>query len=179
MKYTTYIKEIFHTLIEKRKLHELLLKMKIILYSKKRNSNNELIGCAIVNEKSIILLVAEEKYRNIGLGTNLVLLGTKYLKDIGLKNASLSYTYTGLDKLYSNTGEIFVLYLDSKYQHQGYGKELIKLNYNDMVIGCISKNLANEFYKHIGGILSSTRPYTKTGDDLQENIYYFKDIKSL
>ena len=57
--------------------------------------------------------------------------------------------------------------------------ELIKLNYNDMVIGCISKNPANEFYKHIGGILSSQRPYTKTGDDLQENIYYFKDIKSL
>lgn len=152
--------------------------MKIILYSKKRNSNNELIGCAIVNEKSIILLVVDEKYRN-GIGTNLVMLGTKYLKDIGLKIASLSYTYTGLDKLYSNTGEIFALYLDSKYQHQGYGKELIKLNYNDMVIGCISKNPANEFYKHIGGILSLTRPYTKTGDDLQENIYYFKDIKSL
>ena len=32
------------------------------------------------------------------------MLGTKYLKDIGLKNASLSYTYTGLDKLYGYSG---------------------------------------------------------------------------
>lgn len=30
--------------------------------------------------------------------------GTKYLKDIGLKNASLSYTYSGLDKLYGAAG---------------------------------------------------------------------------
>ena len=34
----------------------------------------------------------------------MVMLGTKYLKDIGLKNASLSYTYSGLDKLYGASG---------------------------------------------------------------------------
>lgn len=34
----------------------------------------------------------------------MVRLGTKYLKDIGLKNASLSYTYTGLDVLYGDSG---------------------------------------------------------------------------
>ncbi len=39
-----------------------------------------------------------------GIGTNLVRLGTKYLKDIGLSNACLSYTYTGLDKLYGDSG---------------------------------------------------------------------------
>ena len=39
-----------------------------------------------------------------GIGTNLVKLGTKYLKDIGLNKASLSYTYTGLDKLYGYSG---------------------------------------------------------------------------
>ena len=38
------------------------------------------------------------------IGTNLVMLGTKYLKDIGLHKASLSYTYTGLDKLYGYSG---------------------------------------------------------------------------
>ena len=39
-----------------------------------------------------------------GIGTNMVRLGTKYLKDIGLQNACLSYTYTGLDKLYGASG---------------------------------------------------------------------------
>ena len=38
----------------------------------KRNSNNELIGCAIVNDNAILLLVVDEKYRNIGIGTELL-----------------------------------------------------------------------------------------------------------
>lgn len=47
-----------------------------------------------------------------GIGTNLVRLGTKYLKDIGLSNASLGYTYTGLDKMYGAAGyEISTYYM--------------------------------------------------------------------
>ena len=38
----------------------------------KRNSNNELIGCAIVNDNAILLLVVDEKYRNIGIETELL-----------------------------------------------------------------------------------------------------------
>lgn len=34
----------------------------------KRNSNNELIGCAIVNKNTILLLIVDEKYRNTGIG---------------------------------------------------------------------------------------------------------------
>ncbi len=91
------------------------------------------------------------------------------------------------DELYPNTGEIFALYVLQKYHSKGYGKqlvqssiqELIKLNYNNMVIGCISLNPSNEFYKHIGGVLKSTRTLNKTGDNLTENIYYFEDIKKL
>lgn len=52
------------------------------------------VGCTCVS--------FEETHQKIG--TYLVMLGTKYLKDIGLKNASLSYTYTGLDKLYGYSG---------------------------------------------------------------------------
>lgn len=52
------------------------------------------VGCTCVSYK--------ETHKKIG--TNLVRLGTKYLKDIGLKNANLSYTYTGLDKLYGYSG---------------------------------------------------------------------------
>ena len=39
-----------------------------------------------------------------GIGSNMVILGTQYLCNIGLKNASLSYTYSGLDKMYGNAG---------------------------------------------------------------------------
>lgn len=46
-----------------------------------------------------------------GIGTTMVKLGTKYLHDIGLPNACLCYTYTGLDKMYGAAGyEIFVYY---------------------------------------------------------------------
>ena len=53
------------------------------------------------------------------IGTNLVKLGTKYLKDIGLKKASLSYTYSGLDKLYGASG-----YMISTYYFMG--EKLVK-----------------------------------------------------
>ena len=96
--------------------------------------------------------------------------------------------YGGVDyNNYLNTGEIFALYLMSKYKGQGYGKklvqsavkELINLGYSNMIIGCISKNPSNEFYKYIGGIKVGERPFNKTGDDLYENIYYFECIKGL
>ncbi len=88
---------------------------------------------------------------------------------------------------YPNTGEIFALYLLSQYKGKGYGKklvqsaikELINLGYTNMIIGCISQNPSNEFYKHLGGIKTSERQFTKTGDNLIENIYYFQDINNL
>lgn len=52
------------------------------------------VGCTCVSY--------EETHRKIG--TTMVRLGTKYLKDIGLKSASLSYTYSGLDVLYGDSG---------------------------------------------------------------------------
>ena len=52
------------------------------------------VGCTCVSFK--------ETHKKIG--TNMVTLGTKYLKDIGLKKASLSYTYSGLDVLYGYSG---------------------------------------------------------------------------
>ena len=39
-----------------------------------------------------------------GIATRMVMIGTRYLKDIGLKKASLSYTYSGLDILYGASG---------------------------------------------------------------------------
>ena len=82
---------------------------------------------------------------------------------------------------YSDIGEIFALYILPEYHKSGYGKylvkkalhELHKLGYNNAIIGCLSKNPSNEFYKHIGGKLIGTRPFYKTMDILEENIYYF------
>ena len=39
-----------------------------------------------------------------GIATNMVMLGTRYLKDIGLRHASLSYTYSNLDVMYGASG---------------------------------------------------------------------------
>ncbi len=73
--------------------------------------NNKIVGCIIVS------IEAEAKgLGNVGctcvrysethqkIGTTMVLLGTRYLHDIGLEKASLGYTYSGLDKMYGNAG---------------------------------------------------------------------------
>lgn len=81
--------------------------------------NNKIVGTLIVSIETegkdlgcVGCTCVSFKEKRQGIGTNLVMLGTKYLKDIGLKNASLSYTYTGLDKLYGATGyEISTYYL--------------------------------------------------------------------
>ena len=94
---------------------------------------------------------------------------------------------TSEDPNYPNTGEIFALYLLAKYKGKGYGKKLVQYavkelmeeGYNNMVIGCISQNPSNEFYKHLGGIKKSERYFSRTGDELVENIYYFENISKL
>ena len=49
----------------------------------------------------------------------MVMLGTKYLKDIGLRNANLSYTYSGLDNLYGYSGyRISCYYMMAKKKFQ-------------------------------------------------------------
>ena len=46
------------------------------------------------------------------IATNLVLLGTRVLKDMGLREGYLSYTYSGLDRLYGAAGyQIKVFYM--------------------------------------------------------------------
>lgn len=73
--------------------------------------NGKIVGALIVSIEtegkdlgSVGCTCVSFKETHQGIGTNLVRLGTKYLKDIGLSNACLSYTYTGLDKLYGDSG---------------------------------------------------------------------------
>lgn len=73
--------------------------------------NNRIIGTLIVSMETegkdlgcvgCTCVAFDETHKKTG--TNMVKLGTKYLRDIGLKNASLSYTYSGLDNLYGASG---------------------------------------------------------------------------
>lgn len=60
------------------------------------------VGCTAVRPK----------FRGNHIAVNLVTLGTKYLRNIGMKEAYLSYTYSGLDKLYGYSGyKISVYYM--------------------------------------------------------------------
>lgn len=142
----------------------------------------------IINDKFLKSLYQGEQVR-IELDLYMFNEQTNKILVIEENNKLVGFTRYGKssDKLYPNTGEIFSLYVLKEYHHKGYGKqlvqeavkELIKLNYSSMVIGCISLNPSNEFYKHIGGIHKSTRVLTQTGDTLTENIYYYEDIKKL
>jgi len=63
------------------------------------------VGCTCV--------VTNETHQ--GIATNMVKLGTRHLKDMGLTAASLSYTYSGLDVLYGASGyEISTYYFMGK-----------------------------------------------------------------
>lgn len=83
------------------------------------------------------------------------------------------------DEDYKNHGEIKALYIIKKYQGNGYGKELFKeavkelkkMKFDKMIISCLKKNPANEFYKHMGGIYLKDGEFKKL--KLPENIYYF------
>lgn len=84
--------------------------------------DNEVAGTLIVNVEteakglgSVGCTTVRPAYQGRHIAVNLVTLGTKYLKDIGLKEAYLGYTYTGLDHLYGYAGyKICIYYMMAK-----------------------------------------------------------------
>ena len=47
--------------------------------------------------------------------------------------------------------------------------------FNVEIIGCLSENPSNEFYKHMGGKFVDTNPLTlPNGQELMENLYYYE-----
>lgn len=76
-------------------------------------------------------------------------------------------------------GELRAMYLLNKVKGNGYGKimfeyskrELTKLGYHKMVIGCLEKNSTNEFYKHMGCKFVKTNSIIIGKQELKENIY--------
>lgn len=91
------------------------------------------------------------------------------------------------DPKHPECGEIYSIYLSNEVKGKGLGKilflnnikELINLGFNDIVIGCLSKNPSNEFYKHMGGELIDTYKRKIGNQELDENVYYFSNIKEL
>lgn len=53
-------------------------------------------------------------------------------------------------------------------------KTLIDMGFNEMIIGCLINNPANDFYKHMGGKLIDVVTNKVKGYDMEENIYYYE-----
>ena len=98
---------------------------------------------------------------------------------VGFVNAGLTE-----DKEYPGCGEVFALYLISKYKGKGFGRkltevgieELKKLGCSKMVIGCLEGNKTNAYYKHIGGKFVKTRIFKLPNQEITENVYFFENI---
>ena len=58
------------------------------------------VGCTCVASRAM----------HRGIGTELVRIGTRYLKDRGLEEACLGFTYSGLDRLYGASGYMITTY---------------------------------------------------------------------
>lgn len=78
---------------------------------------DEVVGTLIVSLEtegvglgSVGCTTVKPSHRGRHIGVNLVTIGTKYLKDAGMKEAYLGYTYTGLDHMYGYAGYKVCIY---------------------------------------------------------------------
>lgn len=82
----------------------------------------EVVGTLFVNLEtegeglgSVGCTTVKPSHQGRHIGVNMVTIGTKYLKDAGMKEAYLGYTYTGLDHMYGYAGyKICVYYMMAK-----------------------------------------------------------------
>ncbi len=83
---------------------------------------DEVVGTLIVSLEtegkglgSVGCTTVKPSHRGRHIGVNMVNIGTKYLKDAGMKEAYLGYTYTGLDHMYGYAGyKICIYYMMAK-----------------------------------------------------------------
>lgn len=83
---------------------------------------------------------------------------------------------------YSQCGELGAIYLLDNAKGSGFGKilfekaveEVKEMGYKSMIIGCLTENPANGFYKHMGGRLVGRNPLVlPNGQKVSENLYYY------
>lgn len=75
------------------------------------DNGSEIVGTLIVSVEtegkdlgSVGCTTVRHDHRGRHIGVNMVKTGTRYLKDIGLSEACLNYTYSGLDHMYGYAG---------------------------------------------------------------------------
>ncbi len=82
----------------------------------------EVVGTLIVSLEtegkglgSVGCTTVKPSHQGRHIGVNMVTIGTKYLKDAGMKEAYLGYTYTGLDHMYGYAGyKVCIYYMMAK-----------------------------------------------------------------
>ena len=77
----------------------------------------EVVGTLFVNLEtegpglgSVGCTTVRPSHQGRHIGVNMVIIGTKYLKDAGMKEAYLGYTYSGLDHMYGYAGYKICMY---------------------------------------------------------------------
>lgn len=117
---------------------------------------------------------AKKSYEEFDINNNNQLVLEVDNKVVGFVNYGLSS-----DDDYQKCGEIFALYIISKYKGNGFGRKLVEeakkelkiLGFDKMIISCLKGNPSNQFYKHIGGVYAKDGIYKRL--NLLENIYYY------
>ncbi len=120
IKCTDDAEQSFSPYYNNQKLYSKSSKQKVLIAT----CNNEVCGTLIICIEteakglgSVGCTAVSHKYRGKHIGVNMVILGTKYLKSLGLKNGYLGYTYSGLDKMYGYAGyKICIYYLMAQKQ---------------------------------------------------------------
>ena len=118
---------------------------------------------------------AEKTYNEFDIENNNQFVLEVDKEVVGFVNFGVSH-----DEEYQNCGEIFALYIISKYKGNGFGRKLVEeavkelkaLGFNKMLIACFKGNPSNEFYKHIGGVYVKDGIYKRLS--LPENVYYYE-----
>jgi predicted N-acetyltransferase YhbS len=83
---------------------------------------DEVVGTLIVSLEtegqglgSVGCTTVKPSHQGRHIGVNMVTIGTKYLKDVGMKEAYLGYTYSGLDHMYGYAGyKVCIYYMMAK-----------------------------------------------------------------
>ena len=101
------LKKIEGEYMKNEKLYQETNQQRVLVAEK----GNKIIGCIIVSVETeakdlgnVGCTCVRFSETHQGIGSNLVILSTQYLHNLGLKNASLAYSYSGLDKMYGNAG---------------------------------------------------------------------------
>ena len=120
---------------------------------------------------------------NIANGENYLVVENTETKKI----IWMSIYWSSRNEKYSQSGEIYALYILKNYQKLGVGKklllawieELIKLWYNDLIINVLKWNNAINFYKKYWGKFVWERSDEIWKITIHEDILYFENIKSI